>query len=197
MPRTDIADYLIHFTSDTTSEAAYLRLKKIVTDRTLLGTGNKIRGGYRCVCFSEAPLPSLNDGLVNPDSYSKYSPFGLMFHKRWIFSKGGRPVIYQTSVEFEDLPESLRWRHQTYEPTRDPLIDFTWEREWRVNCDSLEFGPREAVIVVLDRKWVARLVSEHEREQEFKVMQYCLVLDEDLARMYYEPFPWHVVTLRG
>jgi hypothetical protein len=120
-----------------------------------------------------------------------------MFHKNWIFQSGGRPVIYQTEEEFHNLPENLRWRHMIYEPLRNPPIDFTWEREWRINRGHLDFSPRNAVIVVLDKYWADRLASEHETEEEYTVMQYKLVLDEEIAQMYYEPFPWKVVALRN
>jgi hypothetical protein len=47
----------------------------------LVGGGTKIRGGYDCVRFTEAPLASLGQGLVNPSVYSRYFPFGIMFEK--------------------------------------------------------------------------------------------------------------------
>jgi len=105
---------------------------------------------YKCVCFSEAPLTSLQDGLVNPDAYSRYSPLGILFKKRKIFELGGRPVIYQTDEEFEGLPSEYRWRHVRYEPHRDEPIDFTWEREWRIKCGALRFDPSCAGVVVPD-----------------------------------------------
>jgi hypothetical protein len=196
MARSDISNYLIHFTSDETIELAYRRLKKIISDRRLIPTGSKIRGHYKCVCFSEAPLPSLIDGLVNPFAYSRYSPFGLMFHKTHIFQKGGRPVIYEPDEEYTVLPDDARWRHMIYEPLTDPPIDFTWEREWRIRCETLEFGPHNVVIVMPDSKSANRLRSEHEREEDYKVMQYSVIMEQELAEVYYEPFPWRVVALR-
>jgi hypothetical protein len=196
MARSDISDYLIHFTSDETIELAYARLKKIISGRCLISAGTKIRGQYKCVCFSEAPLPSLVDGLVNPSFYSRYSPFGIMFHKTHIFQMGGRPVIYETEVEYTTLPDDVRWRHMIYEPLASPPIDFTWEREWRVKCDSLEFSPKEAVIVMPDSNWVRRLTSEHEREEHYTFMQYCVIMEHEIAALYYEQFPWRVVALR-
>jgi len=32
------------------------------------------------------------------------------------FSKGGRPVIYQPTEEYDVLPEKLKWHHQIYDP---------------------------------------------------------------------------------
>jgi hypothetical protein len=193
MARSDISRWLIHFTKGTSIEGAFLRLRKIISESTLLASGNLIRGGYPCICFSEAPLPSLVQGLVNPAHYSKYSPFGVMVSKQWLFERGGRPVIYQPDDEYAALPESHKWRHVRYEP---PTIDFSWEREWRIHCESLSFDCHVAAIVVQDDCWAKRLIEEHEWEQQLFIEQYRLVLDEDTARLYYEPFQWRVLPLR-
>jgi len=50
--RRDISDKLIHFTSDENEEKAYQYLCKIVKERCILGTSEKIKGNYTCVCFS-------------------------------------------------------------------------------------------------------------------------------------------------
>jgi hypothetical protein len=114
-----------------------------------------------------------------------------MFEKKWIFKKGGRPVIYQSDGEFQELPDRMKWRHARYEPHGNPPIDFTWEREWRINSE-LEFGPDTGAIVVPDVKWVERLVQEHEAQQDYQVLQYSTIMDEGLAEMYRDQFPWRV-----
>jgi hypothetical protein len=158
----------------------------------LLGSGEKIRGGFRCVCFTEAPLTSLVTGLVNPTAYSRYSPFGVIFDKGWIFQQGGRPVIYQPDAEFEGLPDGIRWRHMRYEPG---AVDFTWEREWRVRRDHLEFGPSVAAVVVPNQEWAERLVGEHEGEQDLRVLEYAQAMEGLLAEQYREDFPWRIFVL--
>lgn len=65
-----------------------------------------------------------------------------MVPKQWLYVQGGRPVIYQSDKEFYDLPEAIRWRHVRYEPASSPPIDFTWEREWRIQCRYLHIGPQ-------------------------------------------------------
>ena len=195
--RRDISDKLIHFTSGENEEEAYQCLCKILKERCILCTIEKIKGRYMCVCFSEAPLTSLVDGLVNPDAYSRYSPFGIMFEKRRIFELGGRPVIYQTDEEFEGLPGEYRWRHARYEPNRDTPIDFTWEREWRIKRSAVQFDSSSAGIVVPDEGWAQRMISEHEAEQDYLVFQYSEMLDDEmLAEHYREPFPWRVYKLK-
>ena len=110
MIRSDLSPSLIHFTKGETSAEAFGRLRKILTERRLLGGNGHIKGGYKCVCFSEAPLAVLTEKF-----YQRYSSFGIMVSKEWLFARGGRPVIYQTEQKFGDLPESHRWRHVLYE----------------------------------------------------------------------------------
>lgn len=186
-----MSDFLIHFTSGDSLEDAFDRFRTIVAECRLLGGTGMIRGGYRCVCFSEAPLP-LPNGLVNPDFYSRYSPFGLMFRKAWIFGQGGRPVIYQSGAEFDSLPEYLKWRHVCYEP---PRIDFTWEREWRIFCSELQFDPSVAYLVMPSQSYLNALISDHEAREEAKWYPYSQVLAEDELRAYWTDFPWSMVDL--
>lgn len=196
MSRTDISKYLIHFTKGNTLEDAFETLKKIINEQQLLGSDTLIKGCYKCVCFSEAPLQSLNDGLVNPEFYTKYSPFGIMVEKKWLFERGGRPVIYQSDEEFELLPESHKWRHMRYEPHKNPPIDFSWEREWRIHCDTLTFDHSMASIIVQNSDWANRLCYDHRCRQELRLREYELIFDDFLAQNFYEPFVWNVFPLK-
>ena len=193
MSRGDISEFLIHFTKGETIEDAFQRLRKIINEKCLLGGSETIKGRYPCVCFSEAPLTELSGGLVNPRLYSKYSPFGILVHKEWLFQNGGRPVIYGADDEFAALPESHRWRHMRYEP---PEIDFTWEREWRVSRDRLEFDKGTASIVVPDGEWAKRLIDEHTVEQDYRVMEYTMIFDQMHAEQYREEFSWKLLPLK-
>lgn len=197
MSRPDISPYLVHFTSGTDEEDAFARLRKIVASRKLIAGSGFIKGEHRCVCFSEAPLTSLTGGLVNERYYSRYSPFGIVVPKKWLFERGGRPVIYQPSSEYDLLPESHRWRHVRFE-IRDSFenADFTWEREWRIKCDELPLQPAVAQIVVADSSWANRLTEEHDTDEDFKVRQYSVIFDQTIAEAYREDFEWSILTLR-
>jgi hypothetical protein len=196
MPRNDISDYLIHFTKGTSQNEAFENLCSIATERCLRGNVNHIKGEYRCICFSEAPLTALSNGLVNPNYYSKYSPFGVMVPKRWLYAQGGRPIIYQSDNEFYELPEAIRWRHVRYEPASSNPIDFTWEREWRVQCPYLHIAPEIARLIVPDSQGYAELVRKHHWAQDSEVYRYSEILgDEQHAESLREPFRWVVLTL--
>lgn len=191
-PRPDISDKLVHFTSGSSYDDAFDDLRQIIAERRLIGSGDKIRDNYQCVCFTEAPLTSLQYGLVKPSAYSRYSPFGLLLEKKWLFDQGGRPVIYQPESDFPLLHERLRWRHMCYEPG---VIDFTWEREWRIQCAELSFESNDVGIVVPDRVWADLLIAEHDAQQDFVVYQYSQIMDELLAEQYRDHFPWRIYVL--
>jgi hypothetical protein len=190
MPRADISGQLVHFTSGADDEEAYGRLCAILDQRRLIGGNGMIRGGFVCVCFTEAPLASLPDGLVNPAVYSRYKPFGVMFDKAWVFAQGGRPVIYQSDAEFDALPEAVRWRHVRYEPIAVPPIDFTWEREWRLRVDELAFEPVHSTLVLPDQAWLDRLRDGFDEQQAWRVEQYAQIVGPDVAAALREEFTW-------
>ena len=110
-----------------------------------------------------------------------------MVPKTWVFERGGRPVIYQTEEEYHALPDSLRWRHVRYDPLNG--IDFTWEREWRIQIDELLLDTSLTEVIVPNSDWERRLQQDHD-DQAFMVAQYSLFMDEQIAQMYRESFPW-------
>lgn len=194
--RSDISDKLIHFTCGASWDDGYARLCSIVEQGRLNGGNGHIRGGFTCVCFTEAPLPALQQGLVNSKDFSRYVPFGLVFDKPWVFARGGRPVIYQADSEFEALPEAIRWRHVRYEPGADPPIDFTWEREWRLRADFLDFDPGSCALVMPDSEWAQRMIAAHNEQQDWNVYEYSTIMDANIAEQYRDGFPWRIYTLR-
>jgi len=165
----------------------------MIAERRLNGNTNFIKGQHRCVCFTEAPLWSVENGLANPSAYQRYKPFGVMFDKTHIYTLGGRPVIYQADEEYALLPDSHKWRHVKYEP---PVIDWTWEREWRLHRDYLDFTPTETVLVIPTRDYANRLYGEHEVEQYMQVLQYSQIMDKLLAIQHSESFSWRIAVLQ-
>lgn len=149
-----------------------------------------IKGGYTCVCFSEAPIPIMPRGLVNAQSYSNYSPFGFLYSKEYVYSLGGRTVIYQPDCDFELLDARIRWRHMRLELGGPQPIDFTWEREWRVQVPEVPVDPAFTHLVFPNRAWYDYFLSEHHGIEMAKVQQYALIFGEQLAQQYYEPCKW-------
>ena len=86
--RFDISDKLIHFTSGGECvNDAFTRLRVITREGRLIGS-RMIRGGYRCVSFTEALLPAFAPAFNSEFPFTRYSQFGLMFDKNWIFRRG-------------------------------------------------------------------------------------------------------------
>ena len=196
MPRrADISDKVIHFTRGATYEDALGILLTIVGEGRLSGGTGMIRGGYRCVCFTEAPLPAIAGSFVNAETFTRYSPFGVMFDKSWVYAQGGRPVIYQPDTDFNKLTEDMRWRHVRYDPAGTPPVDFTWEREWRIPCERLQFSPAEAVLVVPDEEWESFILGIWDSQQQLEVEAYSALFEQIIVEQLQEPFPWRVVRL--
>jgi len=126
-------------------------LRKILYDGKLMGTGNWTNG-ENCVCFTEAPIQEFNAifSLVSiaasKEERPRYEPYGIAVSKRWLFKQGGRPVIYDSPSEFEKLTSNLHHRFVPYDPDRG--IDFTWEREWRIQTDQLILDPKNTLVVL-------------------------------------------------
>jgi len=193
--RSDISPNLIHFTKPHGENSAMDCFLSIVRESCLRGGTGSTRGGYQCVCFSEAPLGELGQGLVNDRCYSKYSPFGIMVSKAWLYSRGGRPVIYQSDNEYSALPESHRWRHVRYELGCEECVDFTWEREWRIHTTKLVLSKEHCALVVPGASEASFLLDTHTQEQDMLVRQYSLCVGSELAEAYREDFGWRIVVL--
>ncbi len=164
--RRDIGNLLFHFTrtpntkfieietkygSKSMSASAFCNLEKILYDEKLIGTSNWSHG-ENCICFNEAPIQELNSifSLVTIASSEKerprYEPYGIAVSKKYLFEKGGRPVIYDHPSAFDELSPSQKYRFVPYDPVNG--MDFTWEREWRIKTDALILNPKETLVVV-------------------------------------------------
>ena len=197
MQREDLSDFLVHFIKGETREEAFRVLSSIVRQSGLLGGDSYVKGSFRCVCFSEAPIHTFASFLARPGAHGvKYKPFGVAVRKRWLFEAGGRPVIYQSASEYYLLPQDIRWRHVRYEPHLEPSIDFTWEREWRIKIDWLAISPEVAWLVLPDDSWVDRLPGDNGRDQDPYTSLYSQLtgVPED-AWIAALPQPWGVIRL--
>jgi len=172
--RTDVTDYLIHWTRGTTdvngnSTSAYDILKLIIKcgylipsfapkKRVTVGDReNTIRGHHPAVCLTEQPLNSFVQSCkVLP---SRYQPYAIALRKDRLFVYGGRPVVYGDENLLAALPDDWKYLWVRYNPIPNVElggypIDWTHEREWRVRAtkylySSGETGPQEGVPLLL------------------------------------------------
>ena len=178
--RRDVGDLLFHFTRSTepnrgsvpTGEvqtknkrgSASSVLKKILYEEKLLGS-SRWTYGENIVCFTEAPIQEFNSifSLVSiassHEERPRYEPYGVAVSKKWLFEKGGRPVIYDHPNGLSGYPESLRYRFVPYDPTEGN--DFTWEREWRIKTGELKLDPMHTLVVVPTSDEAFEIVYEY------------------------------------
>ena len=108
--------------------------------------------GINTVCFTEAPISefnavfSLNSIASEAHLRPRYEPYGVAVSKAWLFSKGGRPVIYDHPQEQASYPPDLLFRFCPYDPASG--VDYTWEREWRIRAETLELDPKQTIVIV-------------------------------------------------
>ena len=202
MARIDESEYLIHFTKGDSIEDAYLTFKKILREGHLIcGTGF-IKESKCCVCFTEAPMNCLkDDNALDARYFDRYSPFGILFPKKHIAQKKGRHVIYSPESELNQIPEHLLWRYVRYEPNFKPdPIDYTFEREWRLNKPRLALNPRVVKVIFPTKGWMKKYEDDHYDEQhlqyeeckcnrDIKIFQYAQLFDPAHAEMIVEDCP--------
>jgi len=177
MVRDDLSDRLIHLTrgagTDETKhrEEALVNLVEILKSNALKGGNGYIKGGYRCVCFSEAPVSKLPTIMANAPAHKfKYQPYGVMVTKRWFYEKGGRPVIYGSADEFDRLPEDMKHRHVQLYFGKPHDVDFTWEREWRLKADQFPLDAEKVTVILPDRSARDVFVSQFQDRWHYLVL---------------------------
>jgi len=194
--RPDISPNLLHLVRGDTRADAFASLRTIVAEHCLRGNDSDIRDGYRCVSFTEAPVKQLRDVYRwSTERDLRFQAYGVLLGKDYLYSLGGRPVIYQSDVEYERLPESLRYRHMRYDPLADPPVDFTWQREWRLHADELHLEPERCCIVVASEADRAVLLHEYEEHEELRMEALVSADHASLADQFAESFPWPVISL--
>jgi len=192
--RRDISNQLVHLTKSTEKLQAINILENIINEERLIGGKGFIKSHDQCICFSETPLSEIanllkaNEVTIQNKQRPRYESYGVIVSKKWAWGQGARPVIYQPDLEYDILPEELKYRHVRYELESD--IDFTWEREWRLKAKEIKLISEHTIFVVPTSKEVMYLKREY-----FSFIQKAVAsLGED-ALPYIEDFPWRIIPL--
>ena len=175
--RRDLGDLLFHFTRGdepvikkvsnfrlNTATTAANRLSSILRQGALRGSSHWTYG-LNTICFTEAPIQEFNAifELASIASERKlrprYEPYGVAVSKSWLYARGGRPVIYEAPSQLENFPPSLLYRFCPYDPLKN--IDFTWEREWRIQADLLTLEPVHTLVIVPTAAEAFEIVQLH------------------------------------
>lgn len=162
--RPDLVARLTHLTRGRTDDEAFDILWKILLDKKLIATGNTafIVGDKKAVCFQEVPLYSIAQTLLFEEEERvkeqqktgylgkiRYSWFGLRLNKFDLYQQGARPVVYGKTDDLKTvLDSSIHWRIVKLDlDSDDNCIDWTHEREWRIENDcSFEYEDIEVIL---------------------------------------------------
>ena len=194
--RPDVAPNLLHLLRADSRGDAFAQLRSVVAGRCLTASGQGVRDGSPCVSFAEAPIRQLRDVYRWSAALdARAQPFGVLLGKDYLFALGGRPVIYQSDAEYDELPDTLRYRHVSYDPLTVPPIDLTWEREWRLRADVLQLEPERCCIVVASEADRAALFMEHAEREELRLESLGPAVGGLLSDELAESFPWPVISL--
>jgi hypothetical protein len=194
--RPDVAANLLHLLRGDSRGDAFALLRTVIAEHCVAGSAAAIRDGSTCVSFAEAPIKQLREVFRwSAERDARVQPFGVLLGKDYLFALGGRPVIYQSDAEYEELPASLQYRHVRYDPITVPPIDFTWEREWRLRADVLQLEPERCCIVVASEADRAALFMEHAEREELRLEALGPAVGGSLADEMAESFPWPVISL--
>lgn len=171
--RSDLTTELVHLTRSKTSQEKdtldvlfdILNSKKLVGSTTSSGF---IIGDTPAVCFQDAPLSAVGQNCWFEQTFRKdnswakkrYDPTGVIIKKKYIFKKGGRPVIYDITSEAKSyLPEDKWWRIVNFDLSNsDNIVDWSHEREWRVP-NELKFKLSDVVLLFSNNSQVKEFID--------------------------------------
>ena len=166
--RNDITSRITHLTNGQTADEAFENLLSMLTNKKINGGHGFINGDDAVVCLQEAPLNSISENLLyermlrdaNGTDHYRYRAFGLRFAKMFVYRKGGRPVIYGKASELRKiLPKNEWWRIVDLQlESKDNIIDWSHEREWRIKGD-LEFKYNQTEVIVPSRTYYKKFVQ--------------------------------------
>jgi hypothetical protein len=184
--RPDFSEFIVHFTKtgppicDDTRQPNLERIRPLSAKERLfsileLGTiqsTNMPWTNKKAVCFTECTWTSL---LFHAE---RYSPYGIGFHKSYIFSCDGGPAIYLPPSLMQMQKDFVGRDRLAFEPhlfafmtpfvpdyapreyidkywEGKPRVDYSHEREWRVPHDLIFSMERVAFIIVNSYKDMA------------------------------------------
>ncbi len=191
--RDDLSKFLVHLTRDYDNASAqdnlvsilkarlikarnYHCLFKYDIDNVKLNFTAKLKGKFKTVCFTETPLPQINNLTSKIQGRSiELKAYGLVFQKDFLIQEGANPAIYINSKgtdlktyllsEFRSIFSKIRSYKKLIKAKKnhyDAIIqyfsliniiddnhDFSWEREWRY-IGNLRFDYQNIVAIIAE-----------------------------------------------
>ena len=188
--RADLSRFLVHLTRDYEGDAED-NLLSMLKDQIIEARNahclfspliknskfsSVLRTKFNTVCFTEAPLPQVSSLLIDlPGRSVKLKPYGLVFWRNDLVSRGANPAVYINAAgssslrhyllaQFKGHFQNIRTFHkfQARQAYFNELIhyyalvnvistnhDFAWEREWRFVGD-FKFKYKDIVAVIAE-----------------------------------------------
>ena len=141
--RIDQSPYLFHFTRGSIQDAKNTMYSILDQEKLISNTGR--------ICFTASPITAILDFFkttVRATGDPMYQPFGIGFSRDLLIKDyGARNVIYGSSNEMDDIPDSLKWRSLRLDVGE---YDFEYLREWRIKGSVFDFSkfPKEHILIV-------------------------------------------------
>ncbi|MDW6004180.1 hypothetical protein [Vibrio mangrovi] len=179
--REDISRFVVHLTRDDYKDfdfgsTADENFRNIIEERFIGAYSahcinaqqipEDAEKSFYVACFSEVPLTQLHLLTRKMEGRrTELKPYGIVFSREFILSKGAQPAIYINSygdnTDIRDAVDSLfdmarrtgfkRGEIRKILPYLNAMherYDFTWEREWRI-VGGIAFRPKDVVAVIL------------------------------------------------
>ncbi|MCA9210808.1 MAG: hypothetical protein KDA55_20760, partial [Planctomycetales bacterium] len=128
-------------------------LTRILAEQRIIASSAGIRGGYRMVSFTAAPIAELDSLRVFRPHRARwdFEPYGISLRREWLRSVGGRPVVYGDDSVWRELPPDQQPFFQkrfSRSVKSSSEIDWSIEQEWRHAGDvDLSQVPDDAAVV--------------------------------------------------
>jgi hypothetical protein len=178
--RNDISSRITHLTNGSSPDEAFENLINILDEQKIIGGLGYVNGKTPVVCLQESPLSSIAENLLyekylrdeNMSEQHRYRAFGLRFAKPFVYSKGGRPVIYGDVKEMKAiLPESEYWRIVDLKlQDLNNFVDWSHEREWRVKKE-LKFKYSQTEVIVPSRHYYKKIIEYCEEKERMDILK--------------------------
>ncbi|SHO50083.1 hypothetical protein [Desulfopila aestuarii] len=135
--RSDLSQWLVHFCKEVIVNNKKLDhfgslLNILEADEIYASCSEPIRryNTFGACCFYDIPLSNYHEVIkTNPSDRRGY---GIIVDKIILWHLGGRPVIYTDNTTSINWPESERYRLVYTDLKKVPPVDWTHEREWRI-----------------------------------------------------------------
>ena len=159
--KNDVASFMVHMTRHVENYGdARNNLQNILNTKKIFAFNCKgmffnLKDYWletKSVCFTEVPLTHIKYCLGMPGRDIKFEPYGLVFTREYLQSRGANPVMYLNTYQSDEIKQAITEliNHPELRSSVEKIItyfdtfgkdggdknyDFYWEREWRFRGD--------------------------------------------------------------